>query len=60
MTHVANLAEEVGLPSFACLGVKKEDLETIAAYSAQNGSNRSNPRPMTKEDYLTLLHSMMR
>jgi alcohol dehydrogenase len=60
VTHVANLAEEVGLPSFASLGVKEEDLETIAAYSAQNGSNRSNPRPMTKEDYLTLLRSMMR
>jgi len=56
--HVAELTREVGLPGFSSLGVKEEDMETIAENSARNGSNSSNPRPMEKEDYLELLRKM--
>ena len=47
------------LPSFASLGVNVEDIEELAFNSSINGSNGSNPRPMTKEDYLTLIKSML-
>ncbi len=55
---VEGLAADVGLPPFSSLGVRDEDRETIAEYSARNGSNSSNPRPMSKEDYLELLDLM--
>ena len=35
------------LPSFASLGVNVEDIEELAFNSSINGSNGSNPRPMT-------------
>lgn len=56
--RVAELTREVGLPSFSSLGVREEDMETIAENSARNGSNSSNPRPMAKKDYLELLRKM--
>ena len=58
VTHVERLAAEVGLPSFRSLGVRDEDMETIAEKSVKNGSNASNPRPMGKNEYLELLGSM--
>lgn len=56
--RVAALTREVGLPPFSSLGVREEDIETIAENSARNGSNSSNPRPMEKKDYLELLKKM--
>jgi len=56
---VKQLTEDLNLPSFGSLGVKTADIEELAAKSYVNGSNRDNPRPMSKEDYLTLLHRMM-
>lgn len=58
VTRVEELAAEVGLPPFSSLGVREEDRERIAEFSAMNGSNASNPRPMKKEDYLALLKMM--
>lgn len=55
---VEKLAAEVGLPPFSSLGVRDGDRETIAEFSARNGSNASNPRPMSKKDYLELLELM--
>lgn len=56
---VKKMAREVHLPDFASLGVKVEDMEDLAYNSSINGSNGSNPRPMTKDDYLTLMRKMM-
>jgi alcohol dehydrogenase len=56
---VKKIAREVNLPDFASLGIKTEDIEELAYNAAINGSNGSNPRPMTKDDYLTLINSMM-
>ena len=57
--RVKELAVDVGLPSFKSLGVKEEDLEKLADMAAKNISTESNPREMTKEDYLTLFRSCL-
>ncbi len=55
---VSLLTRETGLPPFSSLGVRKEDMETIALNSAKNGSNGSNPRPMGRDEYMELLEMM--
>lgn len=55
---VQQLANDVNLPSFRSLGVKEEDFEELAHNSAINGSNKDNPRPMQKEDYLRVLKKL--
>lgn len=52
---VKDLCSAVGLPAFRSLNVKTEDFETLAEMSARNISTESNPRPMSKEDYLKVL-----
>ncbi len=49
----------MNLSDFASLGVKAEDIEELAYNSFINGSNSSNPRPMSRDDYLTLIKRMM-
>jgi alcohol dehydrogenase len=56
---VKKMASDVNLPDFGSLGVKAEDLEALAENSFRNGSNGSNPRPMTRDDYLRVLKGMM-
>ena len=56
---VNQLAVDVNLPDFSSFGVKTEDIEELALKSFVNGSNVDNPRPMSKDDYLTLLNRMM-
>ena len=56
---VNQLAVDVNLPDFSSFGVKAEDIEELALKSFVNGSNVDNPRPMSKDDYLTLLNRMM-
>ena len=56
---VKKMAGEVNIPDFASLGVKTEDVAELAYNSSINGSNGSNPRPMGKDDYLTVINSMM-
>ena len=52
---VKQLAVDVHLPDFKSLGTGKDKFELLAEMSERNGSNPSNPRPMTKEDYLVVL-----
>lgn len=56
--YLRDLARELGLPRLNDFGVKEADFEDIAEASFQNGSNGSNPRPMSKEDYLKILERM--
>ncbi|WP_319415347.1 iron-containing alcohol dehydrogenase [Marispirochaeta aestuarii] len=58
--RVKFLAVEVGLPRFSELGIRESDFPVLAEKSAQNGSNRDNPRPMKSEDYLELLKILQR
>lgn len=51
---IRKLSEDIGLPGFKSLGVKEEDLETLAEMSAENISTESNPRKIDKQGYLEL------
>jgi len=55
---VRQLAADVQLPVFLDFHVPEEDFRAIAEASYKNLSTPSNPRPMTTEDYLSLLRSM--
>ncbi|MGB5424088.1 MAG: iron-containing alcohol dehydrogenase [Desulfobacterales bacterium] len=55
VAEVKKLAADIRLPEFKKLGVKEGDFEKLANDSAANGSNRDNPRPMEKSDYLKVL-----
>ena len=52
--RIKDLSKEIGLPGFGSLGVKEEDLETLAEMSAKNISTDSNPRKIDKQGYLEL------
>ncbi len=55
---VQKLAADVHLPEFGSLGVQEKDFEELALNSFKNGSNIDNPRPMSKEDYLSLFKTL--
>lgn len=55
VAEVKKLAADIHLPEFRQLGVKEGDFEKLANDSAANGSNRDNPRPMERGDYLKVL-----
>jgi alcohol dehydrogenase len=55
---VRRLAQDVKLPSFSSLGVDARNFPAIAQASQRNLSTKSNPRPMTEEDYLRVLQIM--
>lgn len=54
---VKKLAIDVKLPLFSSLNVNTNDFEKLAEMSVKNISTESNPRPMTKEDYLTVINN---
>ncbi|MHC4663640.1 MAG: iron-containing alcohol dehydrogenase [Planctomycetota bacterium] len=58
VAFVKKLACDVKLPAFSSLGVEESDFEELAEKSEKNGSNKSNPRPMKKEDYLEILRML--
>jgi alcohol dehydrogenase len=55
---VEKLAADVNLPDFNSFGVPEKDFEELAQNSVNNGSNIDNPRPMAKEDYLSVLKTL--
>ena len=52
---VKNMAKDVQLPAFSTLGVGEDAYEHLAEMAVKNGSNSSNPRPMTVQDYIAIL-----
>jgi len=56
---VKRLCADVGLPAFSSLGIKEFDLDLLADMSARNGSTPSNPRPMSKSDYIEVFRRAM-
>ncbi|SMP67913.1 iron-containing alcohol dehydrogenase [Anoxynatronum buryatiense] len=54
ISRVKELSQLVELPPFSHLRISPDDFEEMAALSANNISTESNPRPMTKEDYLAV------
>lgn len=57
--EVKAMALDLELPSLAVFGVREEDFDEIAAKSEANGSNSSNPRILTKGDYMNLLRKLL-
>ncbi len=57
---VKKLALDVKLPLFSSLNVNTDDFEKLAEMSVKNISTESNPRPMTKEDYLKVIENAYR
>ena len=49
---VKQLTIDVKLPAFKSLNVDEKDFESLSQMSAKNISTESNPRLMTKEDYM--------
>jgi alcohol dehydrogenase len=58
VAEVKKLAADIHLPEFRQLGIKESDFEKLANDSVANGSNRDNPRPMEKGDYLKVLREL--
>lgn len=52
------LCRKVGIPGFDALGVREEDHERLAEAAVRNGSNRSNPQPMSPSSYREILRSL--
>ena len=53
--YVKQLTKDVELPTFASLDPDPADFPALADMAFKNGSNDSNPRPMTAADYEALL-----
>jgi len=53
--HIKELSEEIGLPGIRTLNVNPADFELLAEMSVMNGSNDSNPRKITQDEYVMLL-----
>ncbi len=54
---VEEISEKVNIPKFQDLGIDSGTFERIAEYSAQNGSNASNPREAGVQDYIIILQA---
>ena len=52
--HIKQLSKEVGLPGIKSLNVNTDDFELLAEMSVKNGSNDSNPRKISKDEYIIL------
>lgn len=57
---VKKLAVDINLPLFSSLNVNINDFEKLSDMSVKNISTESNPRTMTKEDYLTVINNAYR
>ena len=53
------LCSTLSIPDFASLNIPNEDHELIAAAAVRNGSNRSNPQPMSPTSYREILASLV-
>ncbi|WP_312701206.1 iron-containing alcohol dehydrogenase [Sedimentibacter sp.] len=53
---VKQMVKDIKLPTLKDIGIKAEDIEKLAEMSEENGSTPSNPRPMTKKEYVELFN----
>ena len=52
--YIKELSKKIELPGIKDLNVNPDDFELLSEMSLKNTSNNSNPREMTKDDYLML------
>lgn len=55
---IENISKEIGLPQFKSLNINPKDFKKLAQLSYINGSNSSNPKLMTEEDYEALFYKI--
>jgi alcohol dehydrogenase len=55
---VKKLAKDLILPRFSSFGINPEDFSKLAVKAYENGSNPSNPRPMSTDDYEKILNEL--
>jgi len=55
---IRTISLNIGLPKFSALNISPQDFHKLAEMSFKNGSNRSNPKPMTLEDYEALFYKI--
>ncbi|MDY7094420.1 MAG: iron-containing alcohol dehydrogenase [Acidobacteriota bacterium] len=58
LAAVKRLVDSLRLPPFADFAIPAEDYDWIATQAAANGSNDSNPRPMTPAEYRAILDGL--
>ncbi len=51
---ISDISKEIGLPDFKSLNINPKDFRKLAEMSYKNGSNSSNPKPMSIDDYEAL------
>lgn len=54
--HIKRLSKEIGLPGIKTLPISTEDFPLLAEMAVKNGSNESNPREITKDDYVMIFN----
>lgn len=52
--HIKKISKEIGLPGIKSLNIDQSDFMLLAEMSVKNGSNESNPRTITRDDYIRL------
>lgn len=52
--RIKEISKEIGLPGIRSLNINPEEFSLLAEMSEKNGSNSSNPRKITKKEYLEL------
>ncbi len=55
LTGIEHLVSRLDTPSFSSFQISPSDYPLIATHAVGNGSNSSNPQPMTVESYLEIL-----
>lgn len=55
IARLEDLARRCAIPAFSTLGLHADSFERIAQLAVRNGSNGSNPREWTEEDYRRVL-----
>jgi alcohol dehydrogenase len=56
--RIEAISAEIGLPNFKSLEIDPKDFRKLAEMSEKNGSNPSNPKPMTADDYEALFYKI--
>lgn len=54
--YIKKLSKEIGLPGIKSLNINTEDFVLLAEMAVKNGSNESNPREISKDDYIMLFN----
>ena len=57
--QLESLEKDCDLPSLESFAIPREDLPKIAERAVRNGSNRSNPQPMSAGSYLQILEPLI-